>query len=120
MTRPVYIVPSVPLNPYWVSEFVDGDGSFTVTIESKTNDVNLRLLVGLNHRESPLIQKILEFLGGIGRINYSSDQKVVYFTVSDIKSLIGIILPHFDTYKLIGNKYYNYLISFYNWILLSF
>ena len=66
------------------------------------------MLVGLNHRESPLIQKILEFFGGIGRINYSSDQKVVYFTV--IKSLIGMILPHFDTYKLIGNKYYNYLI----------
>jgi len=24
MTRPVYIVPSAPLNPYWVSGFVDG------------------------------------------------------------------------------------------------
>jgi hypothetical protein len=35
---------------------------------------------------------------------------MVYYTVANIKYLTNLIVPHFDTYKLIGNKYKNYLI----------
>ena len=110
MDRPVYTASSDPLNPQWVSGFIDGDGSFTVSIEPKTGYVNLRLVIGLNHRESPLIQKISEFFGGIGRISFSSNQQAVYYTVGNIKDLSSIILSHFDTYELQGNKNNNYII----------
>ena len=110
MTRPVYTASFYPLNPQWVSGFIDGDGSFTVSIESKTGYVNLRLVIGLNHRESPLIQKILEFFGGIGRISFGSNQQAVYYTVGNIKDLSSTILSHFDTYGLQGNKFNNYII----------
>ena len=62
LARPVYTVSSAALNPYWVSGFIDGDGSFTVYLEPKTGYVTLRLIVGLNDREIPLIKKILEFI----------------------------------------------------------
>jgi hypothetical protein len=98
------------LNPYWVSGFIDGDGSFTVNIESKTNYVNLRLIIDLNQRETFLIHKISEFFGGVGRINFSSDKQLVYYTISNIKDINAWVLPHFDNYILIGHKNVNYLI----------
>jgi hypothetical protein len=71
-------------------------------------------MVGLNHRENLLIQKLLEFFLpcglGKGRINLSHKQEMVYYTVASIKDLTSLIVPHFDIYKLIGNKYKNYLI----------
>lgn len=109
LERPEYTGPTTRLNPYWVSGFIDGDGSFTVNIESKTGYVNLRLIMGLNYRENPLVQKILEFFG-VGRINSDSNQKVVYYTVGNLKDIWSKIIPHFDTYPLIGYKQSNYLI----------
>lgn len=109
LARPIYKGPTSPLNPYWVSGFIDGDGSFTVNIEAKTGYVNLRIIIGLNYRENPLIKKISEFFG-VGRINSDSNQKVVYYTVGNLKDIYNKIIPHFDTYPLIGNKQKNYLI----------
>jgi hypothetical protein len=108
LTRPVYTIPSIPFNPYWVTGFIDGDGSFTVYIEPETGYVNLRFLVGLNDRETSLIKKLLEFFGGVGRIDFHSNE--VYYTIGNIKDLTIKIIPHFDTYVLEGNKYKNYLI----------
>lgn len=106
----VYTINNLPiLNPYWVSGFIDGDGSFTATIEPTTNYVNLRLIIGLNQRESFLIDLILKFFDNKGRINYSSDKKVVYYTISNIKDLSEKIIPHFSKYSLIGYKNIHYL-----------
>ena len=107
--RPLQIIKSELLNPYWVSGFIDGDGSFTVSIESTTNYVNIRLIVGLHEREQILIDRLFKFFNG-GRINLSSKQQMVYFTIGNSKDLTSRVLPHFDTYTLVGNKLDNYLI----------
>jgi hypothetical protein len=47
---------------------------------------------------------------GVGRIHLSPKQEMVYYTVSRIKDWTSLIVPHFDTYELTGNKANNYLI----------
>jgi hypothetical protein len=77
-------------------------------------------MVGLNHRENLLIQKLLEFFlshspraGGLGkgRINLSPKQEMVYYTVASVKDLTSLIVPHFDIYKLIGKGLYKALLK---------
>jgi len=67
-------------------------------------------MIGLSQRESFLIQKILEFFGGRGRIHFSSDKQAVYYTIGNLKDLNDQVLPHFDKYILMGYKYIHYLI----------
>lgn len=108
--RPAYSVSEAPLDPDWICGFTEGDGSFFVSISSKTNQVRIFYQIGLNDRETPLVQKIQEFFGGIGNISFESKRSVVKYIVVNVKDIRNIILPHFDTYDLIENKLRNYLI----------
>lgn len=106
--RPEYAVSDNYLNPQWVSGFSEGDSSFHVSISSKTNQVRVIYSIGLHKRDLPLILKIQEFFGGIGKISFYKD--AVQYTVADANIIEGTIIPHFDTYSLWGNKLVNYLI----------
>lgn len=110
MERPAFMVDPNPLNANWISGFTEGDGSFHVSISSKTGQVRIFYSIGLNKRDLPLIVKIQEYFGGIGKISHYAKNNAVQFIVADIKSLNEIINPQFDTYLLCGNKRTNYLI----------
>lgn len=79
-----------------------------MTISEKTNQVRVIYSLGLNDRDLPLILKLQEFFGGIGKI--TSYDNVLQYRVSNLNDIRKIIIPHFDTYNLNGNKLYNYLI----------
>ena len=106
--RPEYVVSGNSLNPQWVSGFTEGDGSFHVSISSKTNQVRVIYSIGLHKRDLPLILKIQEFFGGIGKISFYNN--VAQYIVADTNIIEVTIKPHFDTYSLCGNKLLNYLI----------
>lgn len=108
--RPIFIPSNLPLNPYWVSGFIDGDGSFNVYVHPESGYVNLRLIIGLNNREDLILRKIYEFFGQVGRIHWNDKQQAVYYTIGNIKDLSSKIITHFDIYLLVGNKLDNYLI----------
>lgn len=79
-----------------------------MTISDKTRQVRVIYSLGLNDRNLPLILKLQEFFVGIGRI--TSYDNVVQYRVSDLNDICKILIPHFDTYNLNGNKLYSYLI----------
>lgn len=108
LNRPEYKSSNTPLDPDWVSGFSEGDSSFLVSISLKTNQVRVIYSLGLNDRDFPLILKLQEFFGGIGKI--ASYDNVVQYRISDLNDIRKVLIPHFDTYNLKGNKLYNYLI----------
>lgn len=108
LNRPKYESNNINLDPDWVSGFSEGDGSLFVTISGEPNRVRVMYSLGLNERDLPLIKKIQEFFGGIGRI--TSYSNVVQYRVFDLKDICRVLIPHFDTYNFNGNKLYNYLI----------
>lgn len=108
LNRPEYKLSNTHLDPNWVSGFSEGDSSFLVTISGKTNQVRVIYSLGLNDRDLPLILKLQEFFGGIGKI--ASYDNVVQYRISDLNDIRKVLIPHFDTYNLKGNKLYNYLI----------
>ena len=50
------------------------------------------------------------FLSGVGSINTALSRNSARFTMSKNSDLVNKVLPHFDIYKLQGNKLTNYLI----------
>lgn len=110
MVRPEFIVDSTPLDPNWVSGFVEGDGSFFVSVSEKTKLVRCFFSVKLDKRDTPLIEKLQEFFNGIGTIYQEKNTNIVQYNIVSSKHLYDLVLPQFDTYKFSGNKLSNYLI----------
>lgn len=108
--RPTFKISEDPLNPYWITGFSEGDSSFYVSISSKKNEVQLGFAIKLNERDKPLLKKIQQFFNGIGNIYDQSSDNANLFKISKRTDLSQIILPHFNTYELIGNKKPNFLI----------
>ena len=103
-----YRISDIPLNPYWVSGFSEGDSSFQVSVSNNTNQVRVIYNINLHKRDLPLILKIQEFFGGIG--NISNYKNAVQYSIVSIKSIDKTLIPHFDTFELKGNKLDNYLV----------
>ena len=57
MKRPIFEMTGEPLNPYWVSGFTEGDGSFYISISKKTHYVRMFYSIKLNNKETPLYYK---------------------------------------------------------------
>ena len=108
--RPNLEVVNMPLNPNYVSGFTERDGCFYVSISSKTNQVIASYIIELHKRDIPLLSSIQKFFSNAGYINPASNRDSGRFSISRKSDLINKRLPHFDSYKLQGNKLKNYLI----------
>ena len=95
------------MNPYFVSGFSDGEGSFYVSLNRRpANKSGWNVLYGfvllINEKDIDLLRNIHSFFG-VGSIRLASNNKVEY-RVSNIKGLINIIIHHFDKYPLLTQK----------------
>lgn len=108
--KPIFEVEDIPLNPNYISGFSEGEGCFSVNISSKTNQIIATFIIELHNRDILLLHKIQKFFKNTGFINSSLTRKSTRFYISRKSDLINKVLPHFDVYKLQGNKLKNYLI----------
>ena len=107
------------LNPWFITGFTDGDGSFSVSIAKKKSGLGWKIqptfTVGLDSKDLDLLVQIKAYFK-VGKI-YTSGRGIVYYTVGSTKDIIKYILPHFDKYNLATLKLKDYLV-FKNIVLL--
>ena len=94
------------LNPWFVTGFTDGDGSFAVSITKKKEGIGWKIVpmftIGLDQKDLDLLVQIKAFFN-IGNI-YTSTRGVVYYTVGSVKDIVKYIIPHFDKFPLVTQK----------------
>ena len=105
----------IVFSPSFISGFSDAEGSFVVTILKNPRykigwNVQARFQIKLHEKDRALLLLIQNYFGGIGYISKINDKSTVEFRVSDITSLNNIIIPHFEKYTLITNKYKDFII----------
>ena len=107
------------LNPWFITGFTDGDGSFSVSIAKKKSGSGWKIqplfTIGLDPKDLDLLVQIKAYFK-VGKI-YTSSRGIVYYTVGSTKDIIKYILPHFDKYNLVTLKIKDYLV-FKNIVLL--
>jgi len=105
----------IVLSPWFISGFSDAEGSFVVTILKNPRykigwNVQARFQIKLHEKDRALLLLIQNYFDNIGYISKINDKSTVEFRVSDITSLNNIIIPHFEKYTLITNKYKDFKI----------
>lgn len=94
------------LNPWFVTGFTDGDGSFSVSITKKKEGIGWKIVpiftIGLDLKDLDILVQIKDFFK-TGNI-YTSKRGVVYYTVGSVKDIVKYIIPHFDKYPLVTQK----------------
>lgn len=104
------------LNPYWITGFIEGDGSFYVISKSTKSDfimaTSVTMSIGLDIKEEPLILRIKSFFslgfGSIGNVYSYKSKGAVEFKITKLKDINNIINMHFTKYPLVGFKAYNF------------
>ena len=98
------------LNPWFITGFVDAEGSFMVSILKSSTyrtgwEVQLSFQIKLYKRDLVLLKNIQASLGGIGRINSGKDE--VVFRVRTLKEVL-LLIDFFDLHPLITQKKADY------------
>jgi hypothetical protein len=91
------------LDPWFVTGFVDGEGSFTFSRSGK--QIALYFAIKLAATERAFLEAIQAFFGGVGRIYdvAARTKAVVMFRVTRIDDLVQVV-THFDSYPLQSEK----------------
>lgn len=107
---------NLSLNPWYLTGFTDGDGSFSILV---SKDIRGKLLCkvqpvftfGLHKKDLPLLLMIHKyFFGGVGKIYTRKADGTVYYIISSVKDIIKYVIPHFDSYPLVSQKKADYLL----------
>lgn len=100
------------LNPYYVTGFVDGEGSFIVGVNPNSKHstgyrVKATFSIGLHKRDLSLLQLIQRFFG-VGSITKQGKDSV-QFRVSGLEEL-GLVISHFLEFPLLTKKFADFLL----------
>lgn len=98
------------LFPWYVTGLADGDGMFGCIIFREKKKISLEFkITGLSSTSSILMENLKNFFN-CGRISIDNRRdETIKFVVTDFKSIINNIIPHFEKYPLQGSKELNFL-----------
>jgi len=98
------------LHPNWITGFIDAEGCFTLYLDKRKSKWNVKACfhLELHSRDLNLILQIKSFFDNIGFVNVYSNR--VIYRVCKLDDLINVIIPHFDKYNLISQKFADFVI----------
>ena len=107
------------LSPWYVTGFVDGEGSFTYNYGRGRTQLAVVFAIRLTLADRPILAAIRDFFGGIGRLYAAPPRKpgrftgpcraTCYFKTTSPFELLRVV-DHFDRYSLQGEKRVPYAI----------
>ena len=97
------------LDPHFVTGFVDGEGSFVVSISKSKKlqtgwDVRPSFQIDLHKKDLPLIKSTKSYFKDVGHIYINKKGNVVRYRVYSVKDLSCVIIPHFNNCPLLTKK----------------
>ena len=100
----------LPLHPWYVTGFSDGESCFSTTIRKNNKlkagwEVLVAFSIALHKKDLVLLESIKSFLG-VGNIT-NGGKDMIQFRVNVLKDLTAVINP-FDKYPLITQKFADY------------
>jgi LAGLIDADG DNA endonuclease family protein len=103
---------SVRLNPFWVSGFIAGDGSFSLGIRNRSKGFGIywNFSITQHSKDLKLMKLFMSFFNS-GKTRVRSNKKTPRcdFSIQDLNSIITKVIPHFDNYPLQNIKQLDYL-----------
>lgn len=100
------------MNPWFITGFVDGEGSFWVNISRENTfkigwRVKLYFQIALHKRDKVLLEQINNFFV-VGKIyKNNNNEAAIYYTVTSVRDLT-VIRKHFEKYTLNTKKRYDF------------
>ena len=100
------------LLPYWVTGFVDGEGTFYVGINrNATMKAGYQILpefrIVQHQKDIKVLYALKQFFGaGVVRINHDTRYEL---RIRSIEHLKKIVIPHFDKYPLTTQKKFDFI-----------
>ncbi len=99
---------------YYLAGFADGEGSFSVSIKkvsgAKFGWVIDPLFQVYQHKENRIILKLFQRVLNCGKIHPKpGNPDVLVYTVSNRRHLAEKVIPFFEKYKLLSNKWFDFL-----------
>jgi len=96
------------LDPYYITGFVEGEGSFYVgilprSLEKVKWEVRPSFSLSQNKENKKTVFKLKEFFG-CGWIRPSRKDNTLKYEVRSLRELDEKIIPHFEKYPLVGEK----------------
>ncbi len=106
-------VTSCALHPWFITGFVDGEGSFMIRVRKNSKyrlgfTVEAVFSVTLHKKDIMILQEIQTYFG-IGYVRKDVNNNVK-FRVESVRDIVNKIIPHFDKYPLITQKLADYLL----------
>jgi len=102
------------LDPFWISGFVTGEGSFTYFTRTRKNaegkkikDYTLVFEIGQRTQDCHVLNLIYSYFG-VGSV-YSEDRGISKYRLVTKNQILSVLMPHFSNYPLEGNKVLQYL-----------
>lgn len=103
------------LNPWFITGFVDAEGSFTITVIKDPRykagyRVEFIFSISLHKKDLAILMLIQAYFGGFGKIKLATTKDKASFVLRSRKQITEVLLPHFDLFPLITQKQADYIL----------